>query len=186
MLVRMWQNSKMTIFHVEIYFSNSSLLYSWQLSLYRCQNNLFLVNATCQLSNVFVFRVNLRAQFLYIKKDWWWARAWLRGSLGTDRRRNNMAADNFFIPNVEEFFASTLSIFSQCTACLGVRDGDQAELLSRRLDRTVWRNITCHVSTHNWIPGGGYMGHIGMCRCEGYGFQAVYSSIGYINQSVWV
>ena len=30
------------------------------------------------------------------------------------------------------------------------------------------------------------MGHIGMCRCEGYGFQAVYSSIGYINQSVWV
>ena len=39
------------------------------------------------------------------------------------------------------------------------------------------------------IPGGGvlpYMGHIGMCRCEGYGFQAVYSGIGYINQSVWV
>ena len=37
--------------------------------------------------------------------------------------------------------------------------------------------------------GGGvlpYMGHIGMFRCEGYGFQAVYSSIGYINQSVWV
>ena len=23
------------------------------------------------------------------------------------------------------------------------------------------------------------MGHIGMCRCEGYGFQAGYSSIGY-------
>ena len=40
------------------------------------------------------------------------------------------------------------------------------------------------------IPGGGgvlrYMGHIGMCRCEGYGFQAVYSSIGYLNQSIWV
>ena len=41
-------------------------------------------------------------------------------------------------------------------------------------------------------PGGGgggllpYMGYIGMCRCERYGFQAVYSSIGYINQSVWV
>ena len=32
--------------------------------------------------------------------------------------------------------------------------------------------------------GGGvlpYMSYIGMCRCEGYGFQAVYSSIGYIN-----
>ena len=31
-----------------------------------------------------------------------------------------------------------------------------------------------------------YMGHIGMCCCEGYGFKAVYSSIRYINQSVWV
>ena len=44
-------------------------------------------------------------------------------------------------------------------------------------------------------PGGGggggggtlpHMGYIGMCRCEGYGFQAVYSRIGYINQSVRV
>ena len=37
-------------------------------------------------------------------------------------------------------------------------------------------------------PGGGvlpYMGYIGMCRCEGYGFQAVYSRIGYINQNNW-
>ena len=30
------------------------------------------------------------------------------------------------------------------------------------------------------------MGYIGMCHCEGYGFQAVYSGIGYINQRVWV
>ena len=37
-------------------------------------------------------------------------------------------------------------------------------------------------------PGGGsgrychsYMRHIGMCRCEGYSFQAVYSGIGYMN-----
>ena len=38
-------------------------------------------------------------------------------------------------------------------------------------------------------PGGGvlpYMGYIGMCRCEGYGFQAVYFRTGYINQNVWV
>ena len=37
--------------------------------------------------------------------------------------------------------------------------------------------------------GGGvlpYICYIGMCHCEGYSFQAVYSSIGYINQSVWV
>ena len=30
------------------------------------------------------------------------------------------------------------------------------------------------------------MGYTGMCRCEGYGFQAVYSRIGYINQRAWV
>ena len=43
--------------------------------------------------------------------------------------------------------------------------------------------------TLSLYPGGGvlpYMGYIGMCRCEGYGFQAVYSGIGYINQGVWV
>ena len=38
--------------------------------------------------------------------------------------------------------------------------------------------------------GGGvvlpYMGYIGMCHCEGYGFQAVYSGIGYIIKRVWV
>ena len=38
-------------------------------------------------------------------------------------------------------------------------------------------------------PGGYWHIHVwaislGVCRCEGYGFQAVYSSIGYINQSV--
>ena len=40
----------------------------------------------------------------------------------------------------------------------------------------------------DFIPEGvlPYMGYIGMCRCEGYGFEAVYSRIGYINQSVWV
>ena len=32
-----------------------------------------------------------------------------------------------------------------------------------------------------------YMGYIGMCHCEGYGFQTVvYFGIGYINQRVWV
>ena len=45
-----------------------------------------------------------------------------------------------------------------------------------------------HTSTYNKSRGGvlPYMGYIGMCRCEGYDFQAVYSRIGYINQSVWV
>ena len=31
-----------------------------------------------------------------------------------------------------------------------------------------------------------YMGYIGMCRCEGYVFRAVYSRIGYLNQNGWV
>ena len=44
--------------------------------------------------------------------------------------------------------------------------------------------------TEDSSRGGGvvlpYIGYIGMCRCEGYGFQAVYFRIGYINQSLWV
>ena len=50
-------------------------------------------------------------------------------------------------------------------------------------------DLTCYRGSH---PAGGggvvlpYMGYIGMCRCEGYGSQAVYSRIGYINQSIWV
>ena len=54
------------------------------------------------------------------------------------------------------------------------------------------RGRHCENDSRTQVGGGGgggvlpYMGHIGMCRCEGYGFQAVYSSIGYINQSVWV
>ena len=31
-----------------------------------------------------------------------------------------------------------------------------------------------------------YMGYIRICRGEEYGFQAVYSRIEFINQSVWV
>ena len=37
------------------------------------------------------------------------------------------------------------------------------------------------------VGGGGvlpYMGYTGMCRCEGYGFEAGYSWIGNINQRV--
>ena len=51
----------------------------------------------------------------------------------------------------------------------------------------------CAAPDHGRTPavggGGGelpYMGYIIMCRCEGYGFQAGYSRIGYINQTVWV
>ena len=50
----------------------------------------------------------------------------------------------------------------------------------------------CETALKSWFwPGGGggvlpYLGYIGMCRWEGYGFQAVYCRIVYINQNVWV
>ena len=54
------------------------------------------------------------------------------------------------------------------------------------MDRWIGRSMDLWVAS----PGGGgvlpYVGYIGMCRCERYGFQAVYSRIGYINQSVWL
>ena len=48
---------------------------------------------------------------------------------------NMAAAMNFFIPNVEEFFETILSLFNQSNACLELRDGDQAEFLSSRLEQ---------------------------------------------------
>ena len=41
------------------------------------------------------------------------------------------------------------------------------------LNYNLYKTNRFQVAVH---PGGGvlpYMGHIGMCRCEGYGFQAV-------------
>ena len=42
---------------------------------------------------------------------------------------------------------------------------------------------TCASPREPLLP---YMGYIGICRCEGYGFQAVYSGIEHINHRVWV
>ena len=51
----------------------------------------------------------------------------------------------------------------------------------------VWSG---YLKVHNLGGGGGggltYMGHMAMCRYEGYGFQAVYSGIEYINHSARV
>ena len=51
-----------------------------------------------------------------------------------------------------------------------------------------WTSALVLATTQGLItPRGGvlpYLGYIGMCRCEGCVFQAVYSGIGYINQRV--
>ena len=65
------------------------------------------------------------------------------------------------------------------------------KIFGKSLD-LVWSENAPLTELSIWIllpgKGGGgvlpYMGHMG--RCEGYGFQAVYSSIGYINQTIWV
>ena len=62
-----------------------------------------------------------------------------------------------------------------CCACVSfaweiVRDSPMVNFVSQKMN------------PEGVLP---YMGYIGMCRCEGYGFQAVYFRIGYINQSVW-
>ena len=53
-------------------------------------------------------------------------------------------------------------------------------------------SVTNKLHRTRYQPGGGgggvlpHMGYIGMCRGEGYGFQAVYARVEYVNQSVWV
>ena len=47
----------------------------------------------------------------------------------------------------------------------------------------MYMQICCRGGGGGVLP---YMGYIGMCRFEWYGFQAVYARIGYINQNIWV
>ena len=60
-------------------------------------------------------------------------------------------------------------------------------LLSIIISQSI-ATATINSGTSGWKTRGvgvlPYMGYIGMCRCEGYGFQAVYSRIGYINQRI--
>ena len=144
MLVRMWQNNKMAIFHVEIYFSKSSLLYSWQVSLYTCQNNLFLVNATCLLTNAFFFfHVNLRAQFLYIKKT--------GDELGPDYGGvwEQTAGETTWRRAIRgRVFRKYLVYFQSMHRMPGCARWRPSWVIIETT-RTVWRNITCRASTHN-------------------------------------
>ena len=57
------------------------------------------------------------------------------------------------------------------------------KLVLQRLNYLVKKTSFTHSGGGGALP---YMGYIGMCRWEGYGFQAVYSRIGYINQNIWV
>ena len=61
-------------------------------------------------------------------------------------------------------------------------------VLGRKLTSVIKRNNIFPVYTRvSQLPGGvgvPYKGYIGICCCEGYGFPAVYSKAGYINQSV--
>ena len=65
------------------------------------------------------------------------------------------------------------------------KKGDQANKFHSLFDTTdamvrrSQRGFVCPV-------GGGGGIEVCQCRCEGYGFQAVYSGIGCINQRVWV
>ena len=66
------------------------------------------------------------------------------------------------------------------------RYADDREAAVSNLKKNIFKT---GCSLFFYAGGGGvlpYIGHIGMCPCEGYGFQAFYSSIGYINQGVWV
>ena len=63
---------------------------------------------------------------------------------------------------------------------------------SLKLHTNLWRAATlcyCRLCTDGgrgvW-GGTAIYGYIGMYHCEGYGFQAVYCRIGYMNQRVWV
>ena len=69
----------------------------------------------------------------------------------------------------------------------GVRKKNPSPVVRSRPNSSKQKELSAGRMTSSRLGGGlPYLGHIGMCRCEGYGFQAVFSGIGYINQKVWV
>ena len=83
----------------------------------------------------------------------------------------------------------TVSVFISvnilCKCCSRPNNAQKVGLFKARVNLFYIQHHSCIKP-----PGGGgvlpCMGFIIVCRCEGYGFQAVYCRIGYINQSVWV
>ena len=57
---------------------------------------------------------------------------------------------------------------------------DVIQKLKKTLNNTQHHNIIANQQHQQTLRARGgilsYMGYIGMCRCEGYGFQAVYSN----------
>ena len=111
----------------------------------------------------------------------------------------NIATKNIArcVPAVQEIFLTTYhfsyrnwEILSKNFLRVGRCEACEVDDLSQWTASVV--QVLYLVRTSRTLPprgGGGvlpYMGYIGMCRCEGYGFQAVYSRTGYINQSVWL
>lgn len=57
-----------------------------------------------------------------------------RGGYLTEEYTTWLQLQIYLFPNVEVFFVSTMSVFSRCTPCLELHDGDQGKLLLRRLE----------------------------------------------------
>ena len=88
------------------------------------------------------------------------------------------------------------SLSSQVNRCLKQTNEKKEERRSH--NRSLLNPRTCFgrlymLQLQYWSSSGGRGGGychlwpiIGICHSEGYGFQAVYSGIGYVNQRVWV
>ena len=109
----------------------------------------------------------------------WAVRLWKLNTNPSFCLHNNMVVLNLWLllqPSIHSYFEEIVFIIT-----------DLSKLTVLPWDLRFRKQS--HGLTIRHKPGGRvlpYMGHIGMCRCEGYGFQAVYSRTGYINQSVWV
>ena len=72
------------------------------------------------------------------------------------------------------------------SVCVGNKEFAVFKIQNENLHQIIELN---EYRGRGWGGGGGvlpHMGYVGMCRPEGYGFQAVYSGIGYVTQRVWV
>ena len=87
-------------------------------------------------------------------------------------------------PLFERFYSSIIPVLVQKTLINPISIVQKQGIIEAKYFITLGKTARSSLS---WIRLGGggvlpYMGYIGMCRCKEYGFKAVHSGIGRINQ----
>ena len=144
-------NTKSSIFYVKVKIYTSSLSHCYQLPIFLNESTYLLIKILALVSSfLYLYGIqfflclhnfvqgikNICQVYTFINQE-----GLVMTRLKEPGRSGNYVLWNstwprlWFLHNVEECFETILSWFNQSNGCLELRDGDQAEFLSRRLEQ---------------------------------------------------